>query len=174
MVSKPRASETELFAKDGITFVKKGKLFPVRKMGQNVFLDGIFFGSSRESFSKKISIVQNGQQTFRSDFVTEGLLLYLYFIFGIKIIAGFFQIYSFLIEAIVKLRKIPVRKKLFDLRLGNCQLFNPLGYGTQILQIYKDAIERTSRQKVQKVLYKLVSATMFNKNMRQFGVAHEI
>ena len=52
--------------------------------------------------------------------------------------------YCFLIEALIELRKMLLRKKLFDVRFGNC--LTP--EGTKILQIYwiyKDAIDLTSR-----------------------------
>ena len=67
----------------------------------------------------------------------------------------------FLVKALITLKKMLTRKKLFDVRLGNAS--TPLG--TQIPQIYKYAIELTSRRKirnrqtffqneVQNVLYK--------------------
>ena len=75
------------------------------------------------------------------------------------------------IGAFIELRKMLLRKKLFDVRLGNCS--TPKVLSTHILQIYwiyKDANDLTSRWKVrfrhtffqnevQRVLYKLVLVT---------------
>ena len=54
--------------------------------------------------------------------------------------------YFFLIEAPINLKKMLSRKKIVNVWLGNCSTLRVLRW--QILQIKKDAIDITSRQKV--------------------------
>ena len=85
------------------------------------------------------------------------------------------------IEALIELKKMLLRKTLFDVRLGNCPtpkvLISHIPHILQIYWICKDAIDVTSRwkargsildklpfqNKVSRVLYKLVVVRHINK-----------
>ena len=79
----------------------------------NFLLDGIIFGSSRGSFSKKNCL----KRTFPSDlfiFCRKNGGLFVCFI------CSNFVRFWLNIEALIELRKMLLRQKLFDVRFGNC------------------------------------------------------
>ena len=88
-------------------------------------MGGIFFGSSRGSFSKK----NCPKQIFPSDFVKLGpeildsflaeKMVVFFFFFCCNTLSDFCLIFV-VIDALVELRKMLLRNKLFDVQLGNC------------------------------------------------------
>ena len=91
----------------------------------NLFLDDIFFNSAHREHHFQKKRMSETDLLFRFCKIELGNTL---FIFGRKMVVCclvlllfiLFQILTFLIEALVKLRKMLSRKKLFDVRLGNC------------------------------------------------------
>ena len=97
----------------------------VNHFPEEIEFDSIFLGSSWQSFSKKLVKTDLPSRFYKSEVRNTKL-----FLFGRKIVViccfvfcnSFPDLRSkyFKIKAIIKLRKILSRKKLFYVRLGNC------------------------------------------------------